>query len=76
MTERLSVRLQRELELAGFQLAKVRYAYEAGSAQIEVGEMGKKNVRQTERKKELSTAAMGSLKRHLISCLCLFLLSG
>lgn len=76
MTERLSVRLQRELELAGFQLAKVQYAYEAGSAQIEVGEMGKKNVRQTERKKELSTAAMGSLKRHLISCLCLFLLSG
>lgn len=42
MTERLSVRLQRELELAGFQLAKVQYAYEAGSAQIEVGEMGKK----------------------------------
>lgn len=44
MTERLSVRLQRELELAGFQLAKVRYAYEAGSAQIEVGEMKKKKT--------------------------------
>jgi len=64
--ERLRDWLQREL--AGFQLAKVRYAYEAGSTQIGVGD--------TEDQKEKAVIiGWGSLNRPLMSCLCLVLLS-